>query len=71
MSDNYVLITGLIREHPRCLPCIAKDSGLNSAAAEMVLTVIGRSVKVHRRDTERCFACGEWTTVFLLQRPSS
>ena len=67
MSSSPALISGLIREQPLCLGCLAGTSLGEPVAVERGLALLGHVLRLHYR-TARCSACGETTDVVSVDR---
>jgi hypothetical protein len=68
MPDRAALITALILDRSLCMFCIASKSQVTVDRASEALAAIA-SALVLSRDTDRCVACGEATTVYSVGRP--
>jgi hypothetical protein len=68
MPERAALITALILDRPMCLPCIALKSLVSAERAESTLVTIATAL-VLRRESGRCVACGQTTTVHSVGRP--
>ena len=69
MPEHSSLITALILEHPMCLECLARRANMSADAAQTVLAVIGRALRLHRDDMSPCRACEKLGLVFHVERP--
>jgi hypothetical protein len=62
MPERTALITALILNHPMCLPCISMKALVSVERAQATLETIATALLLNR-ETRRCVACGEMTTV--------
>jgi hypothetical protein len=69
MPEHSSLITALILERPMCLECLAKRANMSVEAAQTVLAVIGRALRLHRDDMAPCRACEKFGVVYHVERP--
>ena len=70
MADRLTQITSVIMERPLCLDCIGTKTNLNDAAVEDFLTVMARVIDI-RQEHGRCEACGAFTDVVSIWKPSA
>ena len=69
MPEHSSLITALILERPMCLECLARRANMTMEAAQTVLAVIGRALRLHRNDMAACRTCEKRGTVYHVERP--
>jgi hypothetical protein len=60
-ASDAALVTGVLRDAPLCLPCIARKTGVPAPEAESLLFVIAGAVQIIRAAAS-CVACLDVTT---------
>ena len=69
MREHSSLITALILERPMCLECLARRANMTVEAAQTVLAVIGRALRLHRNEMAPCRMCEKLGLVYHVERP--
>jgi len=70
MSETTAIVTALIIERPLCVSCISAKAGLTERGVNAALARVETVLVLHRRDDDRCRACGSTGAVVSLDRPA-